>query len=138
VPRYYSMIRALMLEYRMLPERFVFTGPVPDADLAVYYRRAAAYISLSEHEGFCVPLVEAMATDVPVLAYAAAAVPETLDGAGLQFSPKDLEIAAEMLGALAFDDSLRARIIAGQRKRLAAFTDARITRDLASMLQSLS
>jgi glycosyltransferase involved in cell wall biosynthesis len=138
VPRYYSMIRALMLEYRMLPERFVFTGPVPDADLAVYYRRAAAYISLSEHEGFCVPLVEAMATDVPILAYAAAAVPETLDGAGLQFSPKDLEIAAEMLGALAFDDALRAQIVSGQRRRLADFTDARITRDLGSIIQSLS
>src|SRR6185436_2189986 len=90
VPRYYSMIRALMLEYQMLPERFVFSGPVPDADLAVYYRRAAAYISLSEHEGFCVPLVEAMATDVPILAYSTTAVPDTLGGAGLQFTPKDL------------------------------------------------
>jgi len=138
VPRYYSMIRALMLEYRMLPERFVFTGSVPDADLAVYYRRAAAYISLSEHEGFCVPLVEAMATDVPILAYAAAAIPETLDGAGLQFSPKDLEVAAEMLGALAFDDGLRSQIIAGQRKRLADFSDARISRDLAAIVHSLS
>jgi len=138
VPRYYSMIRALMLEYRMLPERFVFTGPVCDADLAVYYRRSAAYISLSEHEGFCVPLVEAMATDLPILAYSAAAVPETLDGAGVQFAPKDLEIAAEMLGSLAFDDGLRRQVIAGQRKRLAAFDDARITRDLASMIQSLS
>jgi Glycosyltransferase len=137
VPRYYSMIRALMLEYQMLPERFVFTGPVPDADLAVYYRRAAAYVSLSEHEGFCVPLVEAMATDVPILAYSTTAVPDTLGGAGLQFTPKDLEIAAEMLGALAFDDGLRAQVIAGQRSRLADFGDARITRELASMIQSL-
>src|SRR5437773_2779695 len=52
VPRYYSMIRALMLQYQMLADRFVFTGAVPDEDLAVYYRRAAAYITLSEHEGF--------------------------------------------------------------------------------------
>ena len=63
----------------------------PDEELAVYYRHAAVYISLSEHEGFCVPLVEAMAADVPVLAYAAAAVPDTLGGAGVQFAPKDLE-----------------------------------------------
>ena len=55
------------------------------------------------------PLVEAMAADVPVLAYAAAAVPDTLGGAGVQFAPKDLEYAAELLGALAFDDELRAR-----------------------------
>src|ERR1051325_1289155 len=137
VPRYYSMIRALMCEYRMLPERFVFTGPVPDEDLAVYYRRAAVYVSLSEHEGFCVPLVEAMANDVPILAYAAAAVPDTLGGAGLQFAPKDLEVAAEMLGALAFDDDLRAQVIAGQRRRLSDFSDARMPRDLASIIDTL-
>ena len=71
-----------------------------------------------------------MAADVPVLAYAAAAVPDTLGGAGVQFAPKDLEYAAELLGALAFDDDLRAGVIAGQRRRLADFGDARITREL--------
>ena len=74
--------------------------------------------------------VEAMAADVPVLAYSAAAVPDTLGGAGVQFAPKDLEYAAELLGELAFDDELRAQVIAGQRRRLADFGDARITREL--------
>jgi len=137
VPRYYSMIRALMAEYRLLDDRFVFTGPVPDEELAVYYRHAAVYLSLSEHEGFCVPLVEAMAADVPVLAYSAAAVPDTLGGAGVQFAPKDLEYAAELLGALAFDDDLRARVIAGQRRRLADFGDARITRELTTLIDTV-
>jgi glycosyltransferase involved in cell wall biosynthesis len=135
VPRYYSMIRALMAEYRLLNDRFVFTGPVPDEELAVYYRHAAVYISLSEHEGFCVPLVEAMAADVPILAYAAAAVPDTLGGAGVQFAPKDFEYAAELLGALAFDDDLRASVIAGQRRRLLDFGDARMTRELENVLR---
>ena len=99
----------------MLPDRFWFTGPVPDEDLAAFYRWADVYVSLSEHEGFCVPLVEAMAADVPVLAYAAGAVPETLGGAGLLFAPKDLEVAAEMLGMLVYDRPLRARVLAGQR-----------------------
>jgi glycosyltransferase involved in cell wall biosynthesis len=134
VPSYYSSIRALMSEYRLLNERFVFTGPVPDEDLAVYYRHAAVYVSLSEHEGFCAPLVEAMATDVPILAYAAAAVPETLGGAGVQFAPKDLEYAAELLGALAFDDGLRSHVIAGQRRRLADFGEERIERELAALI----
>ena len=138
VPRYYSMVRALMIKYGLLNDRFVFTGPVPDEELAVYYRHAAVYVSLSEHEGFCAPLVEAMATDVPILAYSAAAVPDTLDGAGVQFAPKDLELAAELLGALAFDDDLRAGVIAGQRRRLAAFGEARIKRDLAEMVRQLS
>ena len=138
VPRYYDTIRALISEYRMLNERFIFTGPVPDADLAVYYRKSAVYISLSEHEGFCAPLVEAMASDLPVLAYAAAAVPETLGGAGIQFAPKDLEYAAELLGTLAFDDGVRAQVIDGQRRRLADFSDARLERQLAAVVSSLS
>ena len=138
VPRYYATIRALMTEYRLLDDRFIFTGPIPDEELAVYYRHAAVYISLSEHEGFCVPLVESMAADVPVLAYAAAAVPDTLGGAGVQFAPKDLEHAAELLGELAFDDELRAAVIAGQRRRLADFGDARIVRELASVIHTAS
>jgi L-malate glycosyltransferase len=138
VPRYYSTIRALISEYQMLNERFIFTGPVPDAELAVYYRTAAVYVSLSEHEGFCAPLVEAMAIGVPILAYGAAAVPETLGGAGVQFAPKDLEYAAEMLGALAFDDDLRAGVLAGQRRRLEAFSDARVQRDLQAAVAAVS
>jgi len=138
VPRYYSMIRALMVEYGFLNERFVFTGPIPDEELAVYYRHAAVYVSMSEHEGFCVPLVEAMAADVPVLAYAAAAVPDTLGGAGVQFAPKDLEVAAELLATLTFDDAVRAKVIAGQRRRLEDFGDARVTRDLTALLHTLS
>jgi L-malate glycosyltransferase len=134
VPRYFATIRALMSEYRLLNERFVFTGPVSDEDLAVYYRHSAVYISLSEHEGFCAPLLEAMAADVPVLAYSAAAVPETLGGAGVQFAPKDMEYAAELLGSLAFDDDLRRSVIAGQRKRLADFSDQRIERELATLV----
>jgi glycosyltransferase involved in cell wall biosynthesis len=130
VPRYYSTIRGLMAEYGLQNDRFVFAGGVTDEELAVYYRHAAVYVSLSEHEGFCVPLLEAMAADVPVLAYAAAAVPDTLGGAGVQFAPKDLEYAAELLGALAFDDGLRAKVIAGQRRRLAAFAEERLFREL--------
>lgn len=134
VPRYYQSIRGMMAQYRLLNERFVFTGPVPDEDLAVYYRHAAVYISLSEHEGFCAPLLEAMATDVPILAYSAAAVPETLGGAGVQFAPKDMEYAAELLGQLTFDDELRAKVIAGQRRRLADFTDARLESALSTLV----
>lgn len=134
VPGYYASIRAMMAQFRLLNDRFVFTGPVPDEDLAVYYRHAAVYISLSEHEGFCAPLLEAMAADVPILAYSAAAVPETLGGSGVQFAPKDLEYAAELLGLLAFDDQLRANVIAGQRRRLADFTDARLERALTRLI----
>jgi len=138
VPHYYAAIRALIAEYQMLPDRFWFTGPVPDEELAAYYRHAHAYVSLSEHEGFCVPLVESMAMDVPILAYASTAVPETLGGAGVSFAPKDLEQAAEWLGALVYDEPLREQVLAGQRRRLAAFSRGRFEARLKTVLAGVS
>jgi L-malate glycosyltransferase len=137
VPSYYAQIRALIDEFQMLPDRFWFTGPVPNEDLGTFYRWADAYVSLSEHEGFCVPLVEAMAADVPVLAYAAGAVPETLGGAGLLFAPKDLEVAAELLGMLVYDRRLRERVLEGQRRRLEDFSSAAIDTRLGGVLAEL-
>jgi glycosyltransferase involved in cell wall biosynthesis len=137
VPRYGAAIRALVRTYQMLPERFWFVGAVPDEELAAYYRHAHAYVSLSEHEGFCVPLVEAMAMDVPVMAYEAAAVPETLGGAGLTFAPKDLEYAAELLGEVIYNEPLRQQVLAGQRRRVAAFGADRIEPQLKAVLDRM-
>jgi glycosyltransferase involved in cell wall biosynthesis len=137
IPRYYAQVRALIAEYDMLPERFWFTGGVADEDLAAFYRWSDVYVSLSEHEGFCVPLVEAMAADVPVVAYAAGAVPETLGGAGLLFSPKDLELAAELLGTVVYDRDIRERVLAGQRRRLQDFAPFVIETRLAQILDGL-
>jgi L-malate glycosyltransferase len=134
VPTYYRTIRALMLAYQMPSDRFLFTGPVPDTDLAAYYRHADVYVSLSEHEGFCVPLLEAMAAGVPVLAYGEAAVPETMGGAGVVFTPKDLELAAEWLGVLAYDPDVRRRVVEGQYRRLGAFGDHRTSRELDALI----
>lgn len=138
VPRYTNMLRALIAELGWLPDRYLFTGGVPDRELAAYYRYSSVYISMSEHEGFCVPLVEAMAADLPILAYASTAIPDTLAGAGVQFAPKNFEHAAELLGMLAFDDSLRATVIEGQRRRLAQYTTARLDLELRRVLERFS
>jgi glycosyltransferase involved in cell wall biosynthesis len=138
VPRYYAAVRALIARYQMLPERFLFPGVVSDWELAAYYRTASVYISMSEHEGFCVPLVEAMAADVPVLAFASTAVPETLGGAGVLFESKDMEYAAELLGQLAFDPDVRARVIEGQRRRLRDFAEDRLRARLAQVVRDAS
>ena len=135
VPRYYNMIRALVAEYQMPADRFVFTGPVPDDDLATYYRTASVYISLSEHEGFCVPLLEAMAADVPVLAYG-------VDGRARHPGRRRRAVRAEgsrgarpsCSASSPTTTALRAQVIAGQRRRLADFGDARIQRDLTALL----
>jgi glycosyltransferase involved in cell wall biosynthesis len=138
VPGYYESVRRMVSTYRMVPERFWFTGPVPERELAAYYRNAHAYVTLSEHEGFCVPIVEAMAMDVPVLAYAGSAVPETLGGAGVSFRPKDLEVAAELLGGLIYDEPFRQGVIEGQRTRVRAFARGRVEPALKDMLESVT
>jgi glycosyltransferase involved in cell wall biosynthesis len=96
----------------------VFTGQAEDEDLRGYYSVASAYVSLSEHEGFCVPLLEAMAAGVPAVAYDAGAVAETLAGAGLLLRDKRPEVVAALLSRLAADPALRAAVLAGQRRRL--------------------
>src|SRR4051794_14251253 len=122
----------------MLLDRFWFTGPVPDEDLAAFYRWADVYVSLSEHEGFCVPLVEAMAADVPVVAYAAGAVPETLGGAGVLFSPKDLEVGAELVASVVYDRGVREGVLEGQRRRVRDFAPERIEQRLRAVVESVS
>jgi len=138
MPGYYASVRALISAYQWLPDRFWFTGAVPDNELAAYYRNAHAYVSLSEHEGFCVPLVEAMAMDVPVLAYASTAVPETLGGAGVSFAPKDLEQAAELLGALIYDAPFRAGVLEGQRRRVRDFDPASVAASYRRLLETVT
>ena len=76
---------------------------------------------MSEHEGFCAPLLEAMHHDLPVLAVGDAAVPETLGGAGVLFHERNYPLIAETIGQIARDPALREAIVAGQRKRLAAY-----------------
>ena len=129
---------AHIVKYQMLSDRFWFTGPVPDLELAAYYRNAHAYVSLSEHEGFCVPLVEAMAMDVPVLAYAGGAVPETLGGAVVSFAPKDLEQAAELLGGLSYDDPFRSAVLTGKRRRVLDFGRDRLASRLQAVLEAVA
>ena len=107
-----ELARALALEDA------IFTGQVEDDELRAYYASSAAYVSMSEHEGFCVPLLEAMAFGLPVMAYDAAAVAETLDGAGLLLRDKRPEHAAELLHRLVTDTPLRRAVLESQALRL--------------------
>lgn len=94
------------------------TGPVSDAELQAYYRTATAFVSFSEHEGFGVPLIEAMWFDVPVIAYRSSAIAETLAGAGLLLDDKrNLEEVALLLRRLLNDADLHRQVIEGQRER---------------------
>jgi glycosyltransferase involved in cell wall biosynthesis len=118
-----------------LREAVTFTGYLPQqAALMAYYRSASVYVSMSEHEGFGRPLVESMYLGVPVLAYAAAAVPDTLGGAGVLFHHKHYEALVEVVHLLVTDVRLRQRTIEQQRERAGHFLCANVKRLLEETL----
>jgi glycosyltransferase involved in cell wall biosynthesis len=96
----------------------VFTGHVDDDDLMAYYSVADLFLCLSEHEGYCVPLIEAMAFGVPVIAYDAGAVAETLRGGGVLLREKPPELVAELASRVLADAGLRRAILATQERAI--------------------
>mgnify|MGYP006276371433 FL=1 len=89
-------------------------GHVTNEELTAYYELADVFLCASEHEGFCVPLIESFHMGVPVLAYAATAVPSTMDGAGVLYDTKDPLYVAGLINAIVDDRDLSARIVDGQ------------------------
>jgi len=91
-----------------------FLGRISDAELSALYLRAAVFCTLSEHEGFCVPIVEAMATGVPVVAADRAAIPSTVGEAGIVVDdPDDPVLVAGLLAKVVRDGDLR-RLLVGR------------------------
>jgi glycosyltransferase involved in cell wall biosynthesis len=134
---YFDALQSLMYQEGFTPSEVVFTGHLDHADLLACYASADVFVSMSEHEGFGVPLVESMLLDVPVLAFDSTAVPHTLGDAGVRFSEKRLAEVAELAQLLASDAALRASVLAGQRRRLAAFAPAAVETSLKGYLESL-
>lgn len=117
-----------------LTDNVMIPGQANDAQLLAFYRTAHLFWSMSEHEGFGVPLVEAMWFDVPVLAYKSSAVPETLGEAGLMFTSKDdLVQVAALAKLIVRDNLLRAKVIKPQRSRRTLFSSTAV-KDLLSSL----
>jgi glycosyltransferase involved in cell wall biosynthesis len=91
-----------------------FVGHVSDEELVAYYDVADLFLCASEHEGFCVPIVEAFYKQVPVLAYAATAVPSTMDGAGVLYEDKDPMRVAALMEAIISNATLQDAIVEDQ------------------------
>ena len=124
-----SLVRRMGLE-----DRVFFLGKVSDNRLKSCYLGSHFYVSMSEHEGFCVPLLESFHFGLPVLAYSAGAVPETMGGSGVLFFEKDYPLLAEMLDRLGRDTVLRERVLAAQRERLEEFGPDRFARRLRAVV----
>ena len=110
--KYLSMVQQFIADIGA--EDVHFLGHVANEELTAYYEIADVFLCASEHEGFCVPLVESFHMGVPVLAYAATAVPATMDGAGVLYTDKDPMAVAALINAVVDDRALCQRIVAGQ------------------------
>jgi glycosyltransferase involved in cell wall biosynthesis len=117
----------------------VCTGPVTDAALRTYYDAADVFVSLSRHEGFGVPLVEAMAHDVPIVARASTAVPETVGAAGVLLDEAaPLAEVATAVAKVATGAELRTALIERGRARAEHFSIERARASIVEVLRSVA
>lgn len=102
-----------------------FTGGMADEELRSLYEACSAYVCMSEHEGFCLPVVEAMNFGLPVVSYASSALPETIGSGGILLHEKNPARTAEVLYAAATDVQLRGQLISAGKERVKDFSFSR-------------
>jgi glycosyltransferase involved in cell wall biosynthesis len=107
--RYLAMVHRFVASLGAMDVHLL--GHVSNEELVAYYEIADLFVCASEHEGFCVPLMEAFHMGVPVMAYAAAAVPATMDGGGVLLADKDVAVVAPLIHEIATNRDLRERIV---------------------------
>jgi glycosyltransferase involved in cell wall biosynthesis len=130
-------VRAL----RALGERagnVVFEHTLAEAQLAERYASASAFLCLSEHEGFCVPLLEAFAAEVPVIARPSGGIPETAGDAALLVEDRDPAVVAELLALVTTDTELRVELASRGRARVREHSPQRAAAALRAALDKLS
>jgi glycosyltransferase involved in cell wall biosynthesis len=130
--------RQPFMKFQLEPH-VTFHAEVGDAELAGLYRGAAAFVTTSEHEGFCVPVIEAMAFGVPVVALAATALPETVGDAGLLWEARDPRPFAASLARLMREPEAHQLLASAGRERYARrFTNEAIEGRLAEVVAGLA
>ncbi len=130
---YFDALQELAAALRL--DEVHFTGHVSQAELNAYYRVADCFVCASEHEGFCVPIFEAMHCDLPVVAYSAAAIPYSTGGGVLLSNDKDPALFAEAVHQVLSDEGLRNRLLGRQRQALEALDHAKRVAELLRNLE---
>jgi L-malate glycosyltransferase len=114
-----------------------FEHTLSQSELADRYGAASAFLCLSEHEGFCIPLLEAFAAQVPVVARPAGGVPETAGDAALLVADRDPAVVAELLGLAVSDEPLRQELAARGLRRVEHYAPDRSAAALRAALEAL-
>lgn len=118
-----------------LANHVTLTDKLSQQDMITYYAHADVYVSMSEHEGFGLPLLESMYFGLPVLAYSTTAVPDTMGQAGIRFHQKDFAQLAELIDYLMTNPPFRQRIIETQHRHVAQFLEPQVRQKFCSYLR---
>jgi len=137
VPAYFYAVRDLAARFYLTAEDIVFPGHIPFAELLSVYRLADLFLSMSEHEGFCLPLIECCYFQVPVMAYNAGAVKETLGDAGVLLHHKNYASVAGLAERVMNDETLRLTLRNLEQKRLDRYRQESRPEKLLALLEGV-
>lgn len=131
--KYYQYLQEYIKEHNI--QDVIFPGHIPFDEILAYYKIAHVFLCMSEHEGFCVPLVEAMFFEIPIVAYASTAIPGTLGGSGVLVETKNPEAVAEIIASVRNDKEYREEILKRQKERLHDFAYAKIKKQILKNIE---
>ena len=114
-----------------------FLGCLADEELRSLYEACSVYLCMSEHEGFCFPLIESMYFGLPVVAYGAGAVPDTVGDGGIVITEKRHAQVAALISELASDSELRGRLVRSGRERVSYFNYERFSDRVRGLVSGL-
>lgn len=135
-PRYTAALRQLVRELD-LESAVLFEGSVSESAKSAHFRHADVFVGCSEHEGFCAPLIEAMQHELPIVAYGAAAVPETVSNAGIVLPSKEPSLVAAAVNRVLTDPPLKRRLVEAGKARAADFSIEAARERFASLVTEL-
>ncbi len=136
--RDYSLYLRETVRRLELEDDVVFTGEVNEEFLKTYYLLADIFMITSEHEGFCVPLVEAMSMKIPILAYNSAAMAETIGCAGVVWDERNSDLMAESIHYIVTNESTGAELgFSGWQRYLELYSTRRIEVEFLDALSGL-
>lgn len=131
--KYYQSLQAYI--NKINAQDIVFTGHIRFDEILAYYRVADVFLCQSEHEGFCVPLVEAMYFGIPIVAYASTAIPGTLSGSGIVMDTKEPLMVAGMINRVYTDKKLKEEVLLSEQKRLEDFAYKSISEHFLKLIE---
>ncbi|WCL49575.1 glycosyltransferase [Leptospira sp. GIMC2001] len=130
----YSLYLKDCIEKLKLDENIIFYSKISDEVKAEIIQKSSAFVSMSDHEGFCIPIIEAMEQKIPVFSYSSAAVPETMRYGGVLFGRKDFTRIAELMNIILKDKEKFTSIINSQNRALQYYIDYPFNESLLNAL----